>query len=1240
MGPGGYYVKNNDYLLRNANGNCIVNCPTYGLKNLIDGKEAYYSKDHGYTWYDYGTLTHNQSIDVENIDVEYLMTTIYPVVIFRERFWRFRAKWGALDIDISEFRVYDENDVEMFGTWYHDEGISVTNGPASDTAPHIDNRSTSGSYYSLTSDDYLTIDLGFPKAIHKIIFWNKGTADYTNTVDQAGIDVYVALCLNGWSVEDASYYNHSATNNGVVVSPTTSGVSSEALHFDGSATITFPAHNQWIFNFPSWPNYAYETRFNLDRLPSDGEEFVFVENGIDGNRWRFCVRGDSGDVRISFFRNNAIWPNTAGNYLWAAADTGVWHHVSFVTTSASVYNIYLDGVEVTWASIGGANWGASESVTVGRNMCGYLEELRVSHIRRSTTPPTQPYERFTLISMYSSPDNIHYSKFAEDIDLSVSPNVFNEEYYTYFAVDLGRRHALEIIRSYGATDAHDFSPIANLDMSVDDISDINLVDFNISTDITDVRWVRIKMANGDGISRIIRKLGIYPDIQTNMTADGINYNTEWDDLGTGITTYTTEESVAFNATITASSEFYKLPAEALVNGNIEGGFSDVWGSDDESTQWVKIDLGSSKDIYKVIIYHGIDDSSTDYMVHDYTVETSTDDETYTTQFTITSNASYERAHQLVDSVAARYVKINITNYSSIATYRPSSLGGYGWFQGAVIKEIEVYEDYGHSKISSEDYPVICVNMNYQFYINGMTLVGMDPNDTSADWDSGLYAFSDSLINDPERVPFEEWGGEYSFERWIAIKQNTATEYNNGPDYLKHVQATSSQELKPADYSQWWHSDVSTLSEEYMYVKRFSSRSMKIEYPASSGVENIYFYEGDDFGTDELAAWRDGFSFWWHIDNIDNLDLEYGYFKFGGYDSSAKASKVEYRWNFSTISGSLSSGWNGLFLRFMNADSTIYTEPPELLPKDVRIPSTVLLKTIGYTFRGKGNSITMYWNGFGIVRNTFQDLITFDNGLYLTQNDFLTCPINELDLSHGTIEFNIRTDYNYKGVGYYYETLLRSLFHITNSANDVLGAMFSDNGLQIYYGNVDGELFYFGISEIQYIDIDSMFNMAFVFSNTGEHIDNDGSTIRVYIDNVLIAKTAETWDISDNKYFKFIFGGKALLALKEESFTAETHSVDGVVGNLKVYNYCKTDFSDVLNTEEVDVVKLKKPSELIEISKDNLTFYRVGSGNLPLSFSMVAPGTVVPVYVRPILTRGLTGAEKRTASLIVEWDVTV
>ncbi len=1393
VGPGGYYIKNDDYLLKNANNNCIINCPVYGLKNLLDGKEAYYSEDAGYTWNDYGTLTHGTSIDLENVP-DVVMTYIKVPTLYRSRYWK--LAWFMethSEINIREIRFFYRGNEIVNGIYYHEQSLGRLSGPLSNTAPHLNNGSIKGSYYSIVNDEHIAVDFGSSEAVDGIMLFHD-VIDACTPVNTLGeMDLCTIIYLRGDAFDDLSYYNSTVTTTG----PGATITSVPAYSFDGTDHIVLSYND----NFDLAANYTIDLFVTFNSLPSVGEEVIFMSNwpGSGTNAWKFRLYNDAGDLKLQLYTNGSLLLN----YIWSsgttvpAVTTGVEYWLYAYDDNESV--LAIDGVSVYYPDSGGQNPSAGNNdILVGKNLNGTMRSIRLSNTRTRAAFPSAPsppiytpdltepdgniqadseysgsylaiyafndntggsywnsaatpfphwigygfvspkvinvmriyntgspyhadwfyiqgsndisndsnwalktwytlttvsgsqpdiwnihefdndiayqyyrlyatenfggnnelqvkeielkrrvyaYEPYMTMSLYASDNDSVYVKYC-DLDLPgpaasegyyYSENKLQEEFNTYLAVDLSRRYDLEIIRSYGASDA---TETLNTTYSYSDTTNVEIAFGNQTTTSGDARWVFVPMLNGDSTSRIIRKLGIYPRIQTNMAPNGSEYNTEWEDLGTAVTTYVDEVNLAPDATITASSEFYGLSVGAVANGDVTGNFGDIWGSDGEDAPWIKIDLTEAKDIYKVIIYHSIDASSTDFMVRDYTIETSTDDVTYTTRFTVTSNSSYEKTHQLADAVSVRYIKINITDYDSMSTLRLISESEYGWFEGAVIREIKVYEDYGYSKISSEDYPVICVNMNYQFYLSGMTLIGMDPDDTSTDWNSAVYAFSDSVMNDPEKINFEPWAGAYSFERWVAIKQNTATEYDGGPNYLKHIRATSTQELNPCDYSKWWHSDLSTLSEEYMYVKRFSTRSMKIEYPTSSGIEDIYFYEGDDFGVDEYLSWRDGFSFWLYIDNVDNLDMDYGYFKFGGADASAAEESVEYRWDISTISGSLQSGWNGLFLRPKDADEIIYTEPTELLDVDVRIPRTVTLKTIGFKFRGIGNSITMYWNGFGIVRNTFQDTSVFSNGLYLTSNDFMTCPINELDLSHGTIEFNLTPDYNYKGFGYYNEYFIRSLFHITNSANDVFGALFTEYGLQIYYGNVDGELGMVALSDITYIDIDNMFNIAFVFSNTGEHIDNDGSTIRVYVDNFLIGKITDTWDISDNKYFKFLLGGKSLLALKEGSVTAETTSVGGVASNLKIYNYCKTDFSDVLNTEEIDEVKLKKPSELIEISKDNLTFYKVGSEDLPLAFSMVAPGTIVPVYVRPVLTRNLTGAERRTASLVAEWDVTV
>jgi hypothetical protein len=104
----------------------------------------------------------------------------------------------------------------------------------------------------------------------------------------------------------------------------------------------------------------------------------------------------------------------------------------------------------------------------------------------------------------------------------------------------------------------------------------------------------------------------------------------------------------------------------------------------------------------------------------------------------------------------------------------------------------------------------------------------------------------------------------------------------------------------------------------------------------------------------------------------------------------------------------------------------------------------------------------------------------------------------------------------------------------------------------------------------------------------------------------------------------------------------TSSVDGVLNNLKIYNYCKTDFIDSLSLDNVYIEEsgLKNPQQFIEISKDNVTFYNTESGQLPLFFDDVPEGTTVPVWVKITLPKDLTGKEERTAKILGSWNIGV
>ncbi|MCK4527880.1 hypothetical protein KAW18_10955, partial [candidate division WOR-3 bacterium] len=457
--------------------------------------------------------------------------------------------------------------------------------------------------------------------------------------------------------------------------------------------------------------------------------------------------------------------------------------------------------------------------------------------------------------------------------------------------------------------------------------------------------------------------------------------------------------------------------------------------------------------------------------------------------------------------------------------------------------------------------------------------------------------------------FGEWGDIPDYEKWVAIKRNTATHYPLVPDeyhpyrdtedYLKHVVIQGSvdeDETKPnpVEHCWMWKSNISELSYSYDYVKEFCNRSLSIKYPASNQSDHIYFIEGDDFGIDGSFSWRDGLGFYWYIDDIKNLDLNHGYIYFGGYDPTDSHNSVTYKWNMATLSGILQSGWNGLVLGMKYADEVEWTEPADPEVSDPRILNKLTLQKVGMVFKGKGNLLTMYINGFIIERSHFKEGGVFDNGLYLHGNDVLKINVGELDFHSGTLEFFVRPDWDLTGKDTYREFKFRSLFHFGNVANDVLGASITPLGIEIYHGNLMEDLTLFRITDLDFGGIDQLMHMAFVFSNDGTNIGNDGSTLRVYVNSVLIAKSTTKWKVGDEKHFHFVFGGQNLLVQKMQGFIPKSSSVDGVISNIKIHNYCKTDFRGSIRSADIeDEILLTKPSDLIEISKDNVTFYKVG-----------------------------------------------
>jgi hypothetical protein len=830
---------------------------------------------------------------------------------------------------------------------------------------------------------------------------------------------------------------------------------------------------------------------------------------INTDLWRIgSVDGDNPQSKI-YIKNNMLYMKNA-----EYTNTTMWIESKFIIKG--LHNVQLDYVLDEHSS--NNYWRIYLYIIDSFDTAGWW-------VRRS-------YDRYetagnTLSWYFSTSETSGSMRFCRFVSDSYRYN------NTFFATDNGMWRKLDNIIVSGATTRNfkvriyleigDNCPTTSafLNLKVNYAGGIYLP--QSGSDYNDVRWVQIGVPNDE--THYVRKLGIYPDLTTQLSPGG-GYNNEWDSLGEAVTNYSEGTNIALGATVSGSSVFSSMPLVNLTDGKVGSGFYEAWGSDQTGNPVINVDLGEVYSIYRVKIYHGHDVDDDTFLIKDYTISYSADDITYTDIFNISGNTSFERTHDLTNPVDAKYVKITITNFNAGVVILRETDGTLQTFEGVVIREIEVNKYYGYSVINSEEYPIIAVNMKDQFYLNSHSLVGIDSEDTSTDWDNSEsnFSYSDQIWDNPGKITFSNWGDGLGYNQWVVLKRDTATNYNSGPNYLKHLVISSNNLPNPCDHPWWWDSNLSTLSRDFSQPVEYGISTLKIEYPSSDGLDIISYKELEGFGIDQNAAWRDGLSFRLRINDVNNIDFSEGYFYFAGKDATLEENDVEYRWNLTTVSGAISTGWSGLILPFKYADEMIYTDPLSADEYDPRIPENILFTSVGLMFKGKGQALTLHLDGFEIKRCHFNEYSAFDKGLYLVKDDFVYAPIGEFNPSYGTIEFWLRPDYSIIGKDFYNVIKTRGLFHFSNNQNDVFGAAFTTNGLEVYRGNVINDTVVSSVVSYTGINLmDQVMHIGIVYSNNGKKIDSDGSTLRIYMNNVLVAKSFDVWDIQDQKHFNFIFG---------------------------------------------------------------------------------------------------------------------
>lgn len=489
-------------------------------------------------------------------------------------------------------------------------------------------------------------------------------------------------------------------------------------------------------------------------------------------------------------------------------------------------------------------------------------------------------------------------------------------------------------------------------------------------------------------------------------------------------------------------------------------------------------------------------------------------------------------------------------------------------------------------------------------------------------------------------------------KWIALRRNTATNFDWEPDvvnrvnvlagvhFINKLQVFVSDRLRPTEYYWWWVSNKSVLYYD-SYNTKVGRRSLKIMYPNSLITDTIFYLPGDSFGQDKCFSIKDLLSCWLYVEDINRLDTTIGGIVFGNFEAYSddinRGDQAYYSWSFSTMG--LRTGWNSLELPFDKASIGIP------LPNNTYSKFNTSLNfkigctsSFGIVFKGKGLEFYMLLDGIMIKRNTFNDTVLRDEkGLCLTGKEYLEVPLSGVNLCMGTIEMWVKLYTTTEGKDHFGNHNSRTLFTIVNNNESLSLSIRSYAWFEIGFGDIKSayKTLYpnpniYDVSNL-FMGIDDVVHLAVVWDNEGNTIGNR-DTIRLYVNNDLILSTKDTWPVTDFKSSLLRFGGGNTYLANNDDCTGSA-----IFSNIKYYNFCKTDFDLSNLTPSENVVN--EPNNFIAISKDNINFYNTISTQLPLVYENIQPAEKIKIYYKlnksnMNIINGLTG------NIAIDWHIPV
>ncbi len=1150
IGPGCKLFKSEDYGIRNDNRQCAINTPSYGLKNLVDGKEAYYSYN-GVDYVSSGTLSSGVSLGFCNTPYENAKTSTLSFSAVSSKYWKVGIVDASNLSDIKDIIAYYDDTRATITTVYSGSSLgssSQTNSAISDGTAMTE----------ITNQPYIDDNVAFgfvfasSEAVNKITLIHN-----SSTINTARIYV---------STDNTNNYVEVASSGVVTIDPVNASTQARfAVDLEKRHDLDI------VRNYGTGNLYFISTNVYTDFSNSN------VSN-IDNVTWGNSTKDDARWVRVTV-------PNDGTTN--CLRKLGIYPDISTVFCTGGGYNC-------EWESFGTklSDYDAPINVAFGATTTGSNYLFRDYYPDNAVDGTTDGY---------TAQDAWGF----QQVD-GVDP---------YIELDFGQTYTINKIDLY-----HGLNPRDSVPMTTD-------YTFSVTTAISGGVFTPVYSGSGNTDHYVTHQFTPVSARRVRLTVTG------YSDARILVIDPDTGLYDEFKGSFLREIEVYTYTDAGYIN-------SEDWPI-------VSTDLTDQFNVTgHDLINKDVTDTGSDWDNAE--------------EFFMYSDNIFDDPKKVSFTRAGAYV----TYYQKTETFSAGVISGdpitseytFGsdvyFDEGVYIVEFDVWAG---TDLFTADYPE---EEKISLGVEGpSTAYAFADVDAASTWLSQAVSMEVTVAGVYDVKAFQYINRAYGWQirnphiyrstgliKWVSAKRDTATGYaydndsgKYGKDYLSNIKVYGDEKYKPTEYSWWWSSLISTLSNDYLTV-RTGTRSLKISYPASSSTDTIEFIEGDDFGHDSYFDSKNLLFFWLYIDDVSGVDTSFGDITFGIINST---NNVYYKWDISDLS--LSTGWNKIKLKFEDAaefyPATLnYLALADFLDEKLDFRNNNKdFSSMRLRFRGVGQAFTMNIDDLKIQRNVFEDDVKFGKGLCLTGYDYLEIPTSAITLEKGTIEFWMKAYTDSYGRNIFDDMGARMLFSMTNNNNDIMSlSIQSGSWLQPTVGQIRKELTTFSIDENDlppesFISIGDVVHIALVWSNDGAYTDNK-DTMRMYINNVLFVVSKTTWEVSDTKSAVIKLGGaSAQMVDNVDSYGS------AIFENVKLYNYCKTEFNVETEGVQKDITYI--PNEFLEISSDNSTFYGIGSINLPIVFEQVPVGESETIYVRANKTDTFAQS-KNTASIIVSWLTTV